>query len=331
MPASDKTRLREAAEWFAAQHGPDAAATQAQFETWLAASERNREAYSRIAETFSLGKKLKPGGAAVPAAQPPTRRRARRTVAAAALGVAAVGAVLLLVAPNLSTRPSSPAQPVAAAQPLATPRGQIRPFRLADGSVVTLDTDSRIRVAFTLAGRDLWLERGRARFDVAHDGRPFTVRAAGGSIVARGTIFDVRLGAHRVGVSLLRGAVDVIAPRQGAAGPRIRRLRPGETVAIGSDGVVALAPAAAATVRQDAWPQSLLEFDEIRVGDLVAEANRYATTPLKLADPALAERRVSGTFRVGDAERLARRLAALLDAPVSRAADGHIALGEAAH
>src|SRR3546814_15175781 len=72
-----------------------------------------------------------------------------------------------------------------------------------------------------------------ARFDVAHETRPFVVLAGGGSVTARGTIFDVSLDRYeRVTVRLLSGAVDVERPRpiKGTTGRKaVARLEPGET------------------------------------------------------------------------------------------------------
>src|SRR3546814_6360827 len=69
--------------------------------------------------------------------------------------------------------------------------GGRRNIRLADGSVVELDEGSELSTDFNKSRRELKLERGRARFEVAHEGRPFIVLAGGGSVTARGTVFDV--------------------------------------------------------------------------------------------------------------------------------------------
>src|SRR3546814_20378549 len=77
---------------------------------------------------------------------------------------------------------------------------------------------------------------------LCRSGRPFIVLAGGGSVTARGTVFDVILGKDkRVTVRLLRGAVDVERP-QGVKGGRgagaVARLEPGEVLSF-----AAIAPA----------------------------------------------------------------------------------------
>ena len=53
---------------------------------------------------------------------------------------------------------------------------------------------------------------------------------------------------------------------------------------------------------------------------IIAEANRYSTTLIRLSDPELGGRKVSGTFDVRDTERLVARIARLLDLSVKRQA-----------
>ena len=97
--------------------------------------------------------------------------------------------------------------------------GEQRVIQLADGSNVSLDTDSRIRVRFAGAERRLELERGQALFDVADDGRPFVVVAGDTSITAVGTVFDVRRHSDGVKVTLVSGVVDVAGKTAAAQTP----------------------------------------------------------------------------------------------------------------
>src|SRR3546814_18655864 len=71
----------------------------------------------------------------------------------------------------------------ARAETYATGHGDIRRFTLADGSLVTLDTDSRVEVVIDRSKRHALLRRGRARFVVAADPRSFTIQAGNGDVV----------------------------------------------------------------------------------------------------------------------------------------------------
>ena len=130
-----------AADWAVKQDlGVLSAAEQAEFEAWLAADVRHLGAYGR-AEAV-LGRLERLNVAASEADESETAGRAwnrRRLVMAggvAASFVLAIGVALRFV--NGSQE-----------ETFATEIGQMKEVVLSDGSVVSLNTDSRIRVHFT--------------------------------------------------------------------------------------------------------------------------------------------------------------------------------------
>ena len=320
--STPKALRDEAADWFAIMRGPEAEARRAEFEAWLARGALHRTAYNRIAETFSLGKGLK---AAAPAQEaqdhepPAPRRSVRPTLVGGIATVAILGALALgsgHLWPTDEQHPTArvdPGQVAAAPAQLATRIGEIRTFPLTDGSSVTVDSDSLVLVALTPARRDLQLIRGRARFTVAHDVRPFVVAAAGGTVTARGTVFDVALdGRDRAVVRLVRGMVDVALPSKQPGTPataRIRRMTAGEVLQFGAVPTPRLEQSL--SDNKD-WPEGVIDIDRVRVADLIADVNRYATKPLVLARPDLGDLRLSGTFRIRDTRRLAENIADVL-------------------
>ena len=301
-PAEPPEQLtREAAQWFARMRGPEADACRAAFDTWLAKDAGHRSAYNRAAEIFAMGKLL-----ADEEAPAPHHRSRVLPMAAALCVICAVGS-----AGWIALRPAAPPElAMRETRDLATLSGERRSVRLADGSTVRLGSGSAIEVRFDGARRQLRLSRGQARFEVAHATRPFVVLAGGGSIVARGTVFDVELtDARRVEVRLFKGAVDVALPRRDQdRRPAIRRLLPGESLSFAAPAPTA--PTAAASPRAPAAPAPR-DYAGATLAELVAEANHGAERPIRLADATLGAERVSGRFRIDDTERLAQRLAAL--------------------
>jgi len=314
----------EAADWFAIMRGPEAVARRREFDAWLARDALHRSAYNRIAETFSIGKGLKPS--AEDQDVPPSRKETAPSATARRRRIFGVGVAVALVAgaavvtPRLlvsdlddhriaqvesSKLASAPAQ-------FATRIGEIRAFSLTDGSSVTLDSDSLMVVSISSARRDLQLIRGRARFTVAHDMRPFVVAVAGGTVTARGTVFDITLDrSDRVVVRLLRGSVDVRMPTAaGTAAPaQTKRMAAGETISFGNAPSPSVQEAPG---KSNDWPEGVLDLGRVRLAEVIADANRYTTKPLVLATPDLAELRLSGTFRVRDTRRLAENVGDLL-------------------
>lgn len=212
-------------------------------------------------------------------------------------------------------------------QEFASAAGQIRTVTLPDGSHVILDTGSAFAVNFSASQRRLTLERGRARFEVAHDpNHPFIVTAGGSDVIAHGTIFDVDMSAAQPRVSLLRGSVEVRKTSDlAAARPRPGLfLRPGEMVQVAGD------PLAAKPVplpeKQADWTSGMLAFDDRPISDIVAGANRYAPSKIVLKDADLGALRYTVSFPAKDSPGLAQALAGAFNLVQSRDSEGHILL-----
>lgn len=179
--------------------------------------------------------------------------------------------------------------------------GEQRDVLLEDGSRVTLNTDTSLRVRYSKARRYIEMERGEALFAVKHDARwPFEV-AAGGTITrALGTEFNVDLRNSKVTVSVLDGAVRVASANETSAAiaPALAK---GQAVEIRS-GQERATPEKADIRRIDAWRTRRLEFSNTPLVQAVEEFNRYSDTRVVIGTTDLEAVRVSGVFRIGDAE-----------------------------
>lgn len=339
--------LEEASLWFARMRGPDAERYRADFDAWLALGAAHLGAYNRAGEIFALGKFLAESPNAATDVDDndndgyPTPSRWRQlALLASFLMIVGFGAwVGRDSLSNIFGRTTE----IASVRPAAAPDGQLfstvggmrRSFKLDDGSTVTLDAESVLAAAFDSQRRELRLKQGRARFDVAHETRPFVVLAGGGSVTARGTIFDVILNRDDgVTVRLLRGAVDVERPSKTGGADRdkqaITRLAPGEELSFGISGLPDLA---SATRGRDAVGVASLpdipaarEFDMAPLSEVIAEANRGSGIPIRVSDPAVGAIKVSGRFRIDNPERVADRLATLFDLEVDRTRQDEILL-----
>ncbi|MCV4083389.1 FecR domain-containing protein [Pseudomonas aeruginosa] len=145
----------------------------------------------------------------------------------------------------------------------ATGKGEVRILRLVDGSEVELDAQSAI--------------------DVAYDSRERRVRLLEGSAIFR--------AAPRAGRETRPFVVE-------SAGGSTRALGTRFLVSRNDDGSVQVGVLDDLT----SWRRGLLVFDEQPLGEVVARLNRYRPGHLLVAPGALAQRRVSGVFRVADLE-----------------------------
>ena len=98
-------------------------------------------------------------------------------------------------------------------QIIETERGERRQVVLSDGSVLQLDSKTRLRVKYADEVRQVFLEHGRALFHVAKNAhRPFLVRTDGTTVRAVGTVFGVEDQAQGVIVTVVEGKVAVTSP-----------------------------------------------------------------------------------------------------------------------
>lgn len=170
---------------------------------------------------------------------------------------------------------------------------------LSDGSKITLNSNSAVRVGLTERQRVVELKQGEAYFEVASDpNRPFIVHAAGQQIVVLGTKFSVRRDGDEIRVIVTEGKV-----------------RAGDVFL--AAGSIARAHNSQIFVQQKSlpkvedllsWREGYLMFDEISLGEAVAEFNRYNTRKFLIKDPAIANISVTGHFRSTNVESFARLL-----------------------
>jgi transmembrane sensor len=328
--AGRQTQLEDRAALWAARMLDDQEGHAAGLRRWVGRSQKRAEAYN-TARRMAL-KAGRPSAilfgheherANWRAAPRPRSWRGEIGLAlACALVVAGLGIVLAFRSGELVT---SSAGNKGSTLVLASRVGEIRPVRLSDGTVVVLDTDSMLHVAFTPSSRSARLDRGRARFTVAPDDeRPFVVSAGDGTIIGRKPMFDVAMGGT-VRVHLLSGAVDVTYPR-GSLRPATLRLSAGD--AVGYDPVVNDDPPKAAPGRSSdqRWVTGMQTFDDVSVTDIIAEANRYSDTKIQLADPTLGQRQAFMDLDLRDTHQVARNLAIFLGLTVDESKPGLILL-----
>jgi transmembrane sensor len=214
---------------------------------------------------------------------------------------------------------------------VSTVAGEQRTLTLEDGSVVALNTRTRLRIEFSAGERAFALEAGEAVFDVAQDPlRPFIVRTPTAVVRALGTQFNVYQRPNDTVVSVIEGRVQVMplpkGGRRAAAGEM-----PARTLAAGEEALVAAAGDIEARTRPDvhkvlAWRQRRLDFDEVALEDIVREFNRYGPTErLRVEGIAPGARRYGGVFDADDPESFAQLLEREKDLRVERL-DGEIVI-----
>lgn len=310
----DERIAEEAAQWLLELEEPGA--DQARFAAWLEASPRHVEEFLLASATWhafdtmdrnraidvaqllaSARSNVEPldVGVAIDRREPsaaPGRWRPMRQRLAAALTLLAVGCLLWFGVVDRGTD-------------YVTGVGEQRAFKLPDGSLVTLNTRSRVVVRFTPEARVIELVQGEALFSVQHDTqRPFRVLAGGAAVQAVGTQFNVHRGADATTVAVLEGIVQVSSLDGAAAGGNAQtstadRINAGEQAQVSATGQV-LHHTNAELERVMAWRERRLVFRDEPLANVADEFNRYNNTRLVIEGAATRERRMSGVFNADD-------------------------------
>jgi transmembrane sensor len=328
-PAHVEEYLQVASSWSLADVGTEGDLEAAAL---LAAAKAHHETDNVVALPSRVGRRVPPAGSESAGLLSARKWRTAALVAALLLGIAVW--VTYLSGPATMT--------------LQTVVGEQSSFTLQDGSVVFLNTDSKVRVGWWAAERHVELVRGEARFKVASDpSRPFTVGTATAAVRALGTVFNVRFEPLSTQVAVLEGRVEVTvarttsppldAPVTGNKGPTtvqspvIERIRlaAGERAAVTPGGIQADAGPPIESVV--AWTDRRLVFRDQPLDAVIQEFNRYRTHPLVLDDPALTSLRISGVFDLNDTESLIAYLGTYETVRVDRRGDGsqHLFRGSA--
>jgi len=314
----------EAAAWVARFDAGDVSAKdQAAFQAWLNSSPLHRQAIAEYGSFWSEFDQLGQLTGGVEVRQEPVvqTRRPFQFSGARYWLAACAASVLVMVAAGGVVRQEIPARPsvqLAAAAPrlpirqsYATAIGGQRKFTLADGSVVTLNTNSQIDVELLHDRRDIHLVRGEAYFDVVHDKtRPFTVYADRYVVRDIGTAFAVHLLEKcLVNVRVTKGSVEIAArtARRGKLANEPKSLGvivAGHDVVFGQKIERAEVVSDAELGRKLAWRQGQLIYSGQPLAEVLDDISRYSDIQIELADPALRNLPVGGAFSVNQTDAI---------------------------
>jgi transmembrane sensor len=217
----------------------------------------------------------------------------------------------------------------------ATAIGEQRSLELTDGSIVELNSRSKIVVRYSRQGRNVELLEGQALFHVVKDAtRPFIVKVGATWVRAVGTEFDVYEKHGSTIVTVVEGRVAILTdhpitlPTPGGPSAAIDTSHQFNlqfpSVARGKIGNILVASGEQLTVspreiqkdehpnvaNATAWTQRQLVFESASLSEVADEFNRYNDKQLIVEDPRLDTFHVSGVFSSTDPASLIRFLRA---------------------
>jgi transmembrane sensor len=214
----------------------------------------------------------------------------------------------------------------------ATTFGEERSITLSDGSIIDINSHSKIRVRYSAHERDVDLLEGEALFHVAKNpGRPFFVSNATTQVRAVGTEFDVYKKLGSTVVTVVEGRVAVLlrsenstgetadltevkAPSRDKLDERKPRNNGSAPIFLSAGEQVVLTPVAMQKADHPniaiatAWTQRQLAFESASLSEVAEEFNRYNQRQLVIEDPSLYDFHISGVFSSSDPASLVRFL-----------------------
>jgi transmembrane sensor len=226
---------------------------------------------------------------------------------------------------------------------------------LGDGSVLWLNSNSKVEVNYTENKRLINLVRGEAHFKVKPDvNRPFEVYAGNRMIKAVGTAFSVYRLKDKIEVMVTEGKVDlvvvestlVIDPENGSPritqnielqekrSPRIGKLL--TSLEAGQSVTIALVSENLDTpivehelgelTRKLSWLEGKLVFAGESLEEVVAEVSRHTPVIIEIPDPNLRKLRIGGQFQAGETDALFDVLESGFSIKITRLSKNHVQL-----
>jgi transmembrane sensor len=308
-------------------------------DAWLAGDDAHTQAYNLASGAYDISASAASDPEIIAmrqaALQTATTERSRigRGVVGAAMALAACVLFAIVLArgsdvslPRIGGEDNAASSPgvtrTAMADHYATRIGERLTVNLDDGSVMTLNTASEVRIYYSPQARRIELVHGQALFSVAHNAEwPFYVVAGNQAVRAIGTEFDVRLKERGLEVVLVEGRVAVGDASRVQRGDLARavEMEAGERLVAQSNLTeVSAIDTDAAT----AWRRGRVSFAETPLPQAIEEINRYRAEPLIIRDPRVASLTLSGTYRTADAGAFENALAGALPVSAERDADG---------
>jgi transmembrane sensor len=285
---------QQAAAWLARKDGAGwSAAEQTRLDQWLALATAHRVAYLRLAAAWSAADQLAPAAAGAERRSLP--RFSEWRIAAAILVTVGAAAGWLAVRENVPE------------VRYETQLGAHQTHALKDGSKLTLNTATLLRARVSRSERTVWLDKGEAYFEIAHDtAHPFVVVSGANRITVLGTKFTVRRNAGGTDVVVVDGRVQVENGQMSGQAPVI--LVKHQKVVATEANMLKSDESDARIEQVLSWREGKLVFDQVTLAYAAGEFNRYNKKKLELADPDVARLQIGGRFDVGNVAGFANLL-----------------------
>jgi len=184
-----------------------------------------------------------------------------------------------------------------------TAKGEQQTVRLADGSMLMLNTDSAVDVTFNQQHRLINLHRGEIYIVTAHDPlqKPFYVDTKEGRLQALGTKFVVRKDDETNYLAVIESAVE-ISPKDNVQQQTI--IKAGEQAVFNSMNIL---QQSALDENANAWINGVIYADNMPLPQFIDLLKRYRTGVIR-CDESCSTVSISGVFQLNNPDEILRVL-----------------------
>ncbi|TMO79029.1 histidine kinase [Pseudoalteromonas sp. S3776] len=321
--------LEKACEWISAIDRGLNKNEKEQFKLWMMQSTAHQDAVYELAQLWDELAVLNELSSLFPHrnAKPQKNKWAFTSAIAASLFAALMVCSYLLI--SLENGYNAEQAKINYTKIYTTKVGEQATYVLPDGTIVQLNTNSLLEVAYSKGRRQLLLSKGEGRFNVAKDpARPFSVMAGDKSFTALGTVFNVqRNTSSDLELVVTEGKVMITDPSVAVnaddfkdyqlADNNAKKVRninaniviSGEKAIIEQSITKPITQLSVDDVQRDlAWQNGMLIFNGEHLSDALNEVSRYTPTRFELSSAELANIKVAGVFKAGDVEGLLESL-----------------------
>ncbi|MBB6523746.1 FecR family protein [Pseudoteredinibacter isoporae] len=302
--------LDQASEWLAKVDRGLSEEEQRAMQEWAQANPNHRRSLFEMAAMWDSMSMLSELSAMFPLEEAPAPRKSFALPAAIAASVAvlAISLGFLWISNNVLQQAQ-----------FKTAIGEHSQHKLNDGSTIHLNTDSRLRIDFTLGERKVYLEQGEAHFTVAHDKRrPFVVQAGDNTITAIGTAFNIQLSKDQeMELLVTEGKVSLQGPQTAKPeneatntlpAPVTTYLSAGQKIASSEQAISSVTPVESETIDGElAWQRGFIVFDGEPLQAAIAEVERYSELSFTM-DEDIQSLQIAGFFKTNDMDKLLNAL-----------------------
>ncbi len=300
--SSDDVVAEQAMAWFSRLRADTVSVQQrVEFAAWLAADPKHQRAYQDIQDFWvhpDFTELLAAAKLTTVQVKPPSRLRWQPTVQ---LAMAASVLLMVCVSPNWHCWQAD----------YCTDVGETRTVSLADGSEITLNSDTALNVAYHDNLRQIELISGEAYFSVQRNpDQPFLVASHFANTRVLGTRFLVRQDQSSDTVTVISGVVEV----SGKSQPPIK-LHADEQISVGAQAANTIQRVGSSNAV--AWLKGHTLFDNAPLPEVLAELGRYRHGAIVLSNSQLKTLKVSGRFDIADTDHALQALRETLPIRIS--------------